>query len=641
MVETDNEMTFFDTQEEVVEFENVCRQIVDGVAKTIHRALTINFTTTGGTFTANGKDITLNLNFPICKDEDDLLGCLHHELAHVVFKSDARYIQKVIDTYPDVNPSYIHQIFNILEDVRIEYSWAKIYPGHYKSFLDLRENMRGDDDLFDNPIWILLQIRAGNKNIDSKIPADMIPLVKEMKRLISNVRNGSCLSAAIVTREVLNLLSEFYSNTQPCCMKCGKVMNKKEEDLTSTHYEVSVCNDCGSNDGDGDSESGDTPAPDGDKVLDPYEQDELSRKLDEAYREIEQKGWTTTCTPQVDNDNEELDESSDPNGGHPFSRNRAGGTQAQVDENLSKDFSVKQLSEEQRIAMKRNRKLRNKAIKHMNKLMKTDKTLKQKLREGLKDFGGEHQKEIDQHNWSRSYYDEEAGSQASQKWLGHVRSILGESAYARRIKLHKTGFKIKMKKAVPYIASGMNSNKQKIFLKKRPGGKSLSICYVVDLSGSMYGENTRIVRDIMLTTHEATKQIDTMSCDFIVFESNSRARITDTKLLRTIEAQGGTYATPAIVQGANVLNHLHDGDEKIMIFLSDGGHEEVEKCFDYAATKGVKPFIVCVSPLDKEQLDWRYGKYADNCITVDDYDKAFDEIMQWVLTKIKEQLELK
>ena len=119
MVETDNEMTLFDTQEEVVEFENVCRQIVDGVAKTIHRALTINFTTTGGTFTANGKDITLNLNFPICKDEDDLLGCLHHELAHVVFKSDARYIQKVIDTYSDVNPSYIHQIFNILEDVRI------------------------------------------------------------------------------------------------------------------------------------------------------------------------------------------------------------------------------------------------------------------------------------------------------------------------------------------------------------------------------------------------------------------------------------------------------------------------------------------------------------------------------------------
>ena len=174
------------------------------------------------------------------------------------------------------------------------------------------------------------------------------------------------------------------------------------------------------------------------------------------------------------------------------------------------------------------------------------------------------------------------------------------------------------------------------------------MCYVVDLSSSMCGMNEKIAKEIMLTTDFAVRDIDAITVDYIVFQSSYRARIRDTRLLHTIGAGGGTYASPAIIHGANILNHAHDGKEKILIFISDGDHEEVERCMDYCKARDITPLIVVVNEYhledsgDKSWISSLYGEeYIDNVVSVVDYETAFDFIMTTILGKIKKVLEKK
>ena len=174
------------------------------------------------------------------------------------------------------------------------------------------------------------------------------------------------------------------------------------------------------------------------------------------------------------------------------------------------------------------------------------------------------------------------------------------------------------------------------------------MCYVVDMSSSMYGMNERIAKEIMLTTDYAVRDIDAITMDYIVFQSGERARITDTNLLHNVGAGGGTYASPAIIHGANILNHAHAGKEKILIFISDGDHEDVERCMDYCKARNITPLIVLVNEYhldddtDKSWIARLYGhEYIDNVVSVVDYETAFDYIMTTVLGKIKKVLERK
>jgi len=289
------------------------------------------------------------------------------------------------------------------------------------------------------------------------------------------------------------------------------------------------------------------------------------------------------------------------------------------------------------------RKLKQKAIRHLMKKASKDTKLLDLLKENLEEHGGEYQQETDQYQWSKSEHVE-----PRKAWIGKVRTITGNASYNKRKKLHSSGYKLKMSKAITYIASGQNATKRNIFLKKNTSGKELSICYVVDMSYSMSGLNERIAKEILLTTDWAVKDIDAISTDYIVFESSTRARITDTSLLHTVGVMGGTYASPAIVHGANILNHAHAGKEKILIFISDGDHEDVSRQIDYCKARDITPLIVVVNEYhleDETDKSWiidLYGEeYIDNVVSVVDYETAFDYIMTTVLSKIKKVLESK
>jgi Mg-chelatase subunit ChlD len=639
---TETEMSLIDTDK----FRRTCEQLCQGVSKMLHRNVSITFTEGGGTYTINGKHITYNLNFPLIKSETDMFALLHHELAHIVFKSDMRYAKKLFAEFPDVNEEGICTILNIVEDVRIEHAWGKLYPGHYNGFLGLRDSMIDDEDksLSDNPLWVLLQIRAGNDNIRDMASPKLKNFVDVVMTKLNDVRNNSAWASVIVTKEIIVLLNAYFKDNKPECIKCGKkLLKNKSEREQQMHYGAGLCGSCaeeGDDDGEpGDGGSGNSDGSGGcgiDKST--YPTESFNKQLDKLMQQLDKNKTTIGCNGTDGSSRE----SSINQSHHPFQRLRAL-TADKIDGELKKSIEHGELTVEQEKQNAKMRQLKQKAIRHMMSKAKKDSKLLDLLKENLKEFGGEHQEEIGQYQWDKSEHVEPRKS-----WIGKVRTITGNASYSRKKKLHSSGFKLKMSKAITYIASGQNATKRNIFLRKNVTGKELSMCYVVDMSSSMYGMNERIAKQIMLTTDFAVRDIGAITMDYIVFQSSYRARIKDTRLLHTIGAGGGTYASPAIIHGANILNHAHAGKEKILIFISDGDHEEVERCMDYCKARDITPLIVVVNEYhledetDKSWIADLYGEeYIDNVVSVVDYETAFDYIMTTILSKIKKVLEKK
>jgi len=96
---------------------------------------------------------------------------LIHELGHILYETPFTPIKKLLkqwdpDTYwQDTSHAvkFYHEIFNVLEDQRIESQISKSYLGHKKRFEATRYNLGqagfGDYSDFENPVFALLAIR--------------------------------------------------------------------------------------------------------------------------------------------------------------------------------------------------------------------------------------------------------------------------------------------------------------------------------------------------------------------------------------------------------------------------------------------------------------------------------------------------
>jgi len=299
-----------------------------------------------------------------------------------------------------------------------------------------------------------------------------------------------------------------------------------------------------------------------------------------------------------------------------------------LSEQLAKELGKTLVDEERRNYDRRMRQLKHNIQKKFSLLLdEKNPDALDKLEENLTTHRGESQRTIPEDEWSFGEWVEPRRS-----WMKKVKSMMGDSQYNRRYKYDMSGSKIRVSKVINYLASGQNQSLRKFFKKKKMTGKKLSICYVVDMSSSMWGEDERIAKELMLTTDYALKPLNAVSSDYVVFEASVRARIQNTRLLHQIQAQGGTFASPAIMYGANILNHEHEGLEKVLIFLSDGGHEDISEALGYCKDRNITPMIICVGTGSP-------GAEEYNPIYATDYSTAFDIIMGEILLRIKKVLE--
>ena len=681
----DEEEGFKDLYSIVDDQRETLELLTEGAGKSIHKNIGISFTYKGQTYN-NGRNITFNLRHPCIGEEDDVYALLHHELAHIVFKTDIRNWELLFKEFPHVNREHLSAIMNILEDVRIEHAWGKLFPGNYASFVRMRKRVM-DNQQIEEPISMLLAVRAGRQDLIDNSHIWLQILAKKYIEILKKVRGNSSVSCLIAGREIVHLINEYWkkvpNKTKKCkCSKCGVDVSIKEKKLPTipkitftTQGDMVFCDDCSEGKGKSEKDDGNCPLGGGKQAGDKgkkqkekdgesgkgkkpnplsntrgkatsgeFHQDissPLSAPSPEEWKalENEESNWTkfnskmdkidvdgTLCLGGQQIEHDEFQEWNT-NKEQCKSLNKK-----ELSEQLAKDLGKKSYDDERRNYDRRMRQLKQNIQKKFSLLVRDkDKESISKLEENIRAEHGEHQETIPETDWSYGEWVEPRSA-----WIKKVKSMVGDAQYNRKWRYNKSGSKIRVSKAISYLASGQNESLRNFFRKKKLTGKKLSICYVVDMSSSMWGEDERIVKELMLTTDYAIKNLNAITSDYVVFESGVRARIQNTRLLHQLRAQGGTFASPAIMYGANILNYEHEGLDKVLIFLSDGGHEDVSQALEYCKQRDITPMIVCTGSAGSG-----YGYEGYEPIYVDNYENAFDIIMTAILSKIKKILEQK
>ena len=650
--------------------------LVEGMSKQMHKKLSIRYTDSGQTYN-NGKDITFNGQHEIIEDMGDAYALLHHELAHILFKTDVRNWTTLYKEFPNVKKEHIGAILNILEDIRIEHAWGKLFPGNYAQFLVIRK--RTITEVPTEPIGLLLAVRAGRQDLIAESNIWLQILAKKYVKSIKQIRGNTSHTCLISAREIIHLIAQYWNNIpskkKKCkCNKCGKDVTLSNKPLQipkvtwTMNGDVVICDSCKEPGSDGDGCGGDdgnisTPKDkndddDDDKKGNNETQDSgdgisrghadgsgkkakgnnnpFNEPTEEQMKALEEK---ESVWDKFNNEMSKVDlkpaqclgQGNDiVDKEYNIPECLRGQNQKELSNNLAKTLSKQLVSDERKSFDRRMNVVKKKIQKaFVNDQSKTQE-IKNILEENLQNDDG-YQETIPEHEWTFGEWTE-----PRKEFIRNIKSMVDDSNYSRRYDYKKSGSKINISRAINYIASGQNEAKRNFFKKRKLTGKKLSICYVVDMSSSMHGHDERIAREIMLTTDYALRNINAITSDYVVFESNVRARIENTRLLHQVSAQGGTYATPAIKFGANILNHEHEGMEKVLIFLSDGGHESTEEAFNYCVERNIIPLIIAVNP---NTSYGQYGKYADNLIVANDYDKAFEVIMKEIFGRVKKILE--
>ena len=191
--------------------------LVEGMSKQMHKKLSIRYTDSGQTYN-NGKDITFNGQHEIIEDMGDAYALLHPELAHILFKTDVRNWTTLYKEFPNVKKEHIGAILNILEDIRIEHAWGKLFPGNYAQFLVIRK--RTITEVPTEPIGLLLAVRAGRQDLIAESNIWLQILAKKYVKSIKKIRGNTSHTCLISAREIIHLIAQYWNNIPSKKKKC-------------------------------------------------------------------------------------------------------------------------------------------------------------------------------------------------------------------------------------------------------------------------------------------------------------------------------------------------------------------------------------------------------------------------------------
>ena len=178
------------------------------------------------------KLFTINVATPPEKNIPRYTGLLH-ELAHVLYESPFTPIKKLLEKWGRLNYQKAHymQVFNILEDQRIESHLTKSYLGYQRKFEQTRtglgKDLQYDMNSLNDPLFILLAIRFFRDDLVKNSPNYDI-----YKDAIENVAGTDKFGALRVLISIKKYLDEYLSGNDSAALP-----NCPEENIDN-HYNV-------------------------------------------------------------------------------------------------------------------------------------------------------------------------------------------------------------------------------------------------------------------------------------------------------------------------------------------------------------------------------------------------------------------
>jgi len=88
----------------------------------------------------NGKIIILPQSPEACdiKSQAELYSVLHHEIGHILFRTDNRNLKRFVDAYPE-HQKLAHMVYQNVENYRVDSLIEKLYPGAFKFLMNVRK----------------------------------------------------------------------------------------------------------------------------------------------------------------------------------------------------------------------------------------------------------------------------------------------------------------------------------------------------------------------------------------------------------------------------------------------------------------------------------------------------------------------
>ena len=180
------------------------------------------------TSATDGKTIFMNPRTEVAKTELNFHDLINHELAHVLFKTNKAIPKQLEKDFKNIPFDAIKDIYNILEDYRIEVGWGRIFSGTIKGFNDLKDNIlrsvMREKGKINNPFLAILIARAFADNpswsaeyhhpLYGSIMAKMPPKIREIydyaKEELKLLNGTDYLMTYPVEKEILEKVQDYY-----------------------------------------------------------------------------------------------------------------------------------------------------------------------------------------------------------------------------------------------------------------------------------------------------------------------------------------------------------------------------------------------------------------------------------------------
>ena len=179
------------------------------------------------TSATDGKTIYINPNSPIVTRSGDFHTMLNHEQAHILFKSN-KYIPEILkEKFKNIPPQTIFTVYNILEDMRIEANWSKVFEGSKEGFEHLKKKTIVDNPT--NPIEVLATIRADKPELIKNSSKDLKDLYESFKEKTKLLDGASFIATFPIESEILEEMEKWYKKEEQKNKKENKKKEQKDE----------------------------------------------------------------------------------------------------------------------------------------------------------------------------------------------------------------------------------------------------------------------------------------------------------------------------------------------------------------------------------------------------------------------------
>jgi len=539
--------------------------------------------------------------YPLTTTYDEHYSLLEHEISHIMFDSPFDSIAQLASKTKF--PFVARNVINVLEDYRVESLYGQIYRGTWKHFLDVQKRI-AEYANFDKTITGAMLAIIGNISIKN---TKFNPIEKDIRKSLSSVFLANSAATKLAFLELWKKLEPFIEEEHE---------QKKKQRESSESSE----------------DKGSVPSTGSEETSEEeQEQTEQDSNTDDNSneQESEEKEEVVCINPtlpnSIDDDEESILEAESE---YAINEAQEGNFQDKSNVPFTEEDSIEQAKED--------------AKNKISEIKERLQTFEEK--ESSKNFSMAK---------GRVIFMKPKGYPESIPVLPITTPLENEFKRIKRKKMmmhDSEGIELDIERAIDYTITKYDNR----IYEAETITFGFNIGLLIDLSGSMAGNELKKAKSMLLTLYNSLKDIDSVTLNMWGFSGHHKrhmlglTEIKDEFDIRSLSIDSKFILTPLHMAIPIVTDKMRDlSGKKVVIVLTDGCPAQVSNSGKYiseraligwcsqrvedAQKNGIPYFCFAVGVYEEEKLEKMFGsKY----FILDDMETASSEIVKFVSRQV-------